>query len=183
MATMENFPQRIFLDSSTLQTMLRYGGFLYEREPVAINDPIHRDSEGIKKLEALRRIMEVAERAPFEFAVSVNSFNEVRRAKDSRYLRWAYDVLDHWRVCLEENGSPVIDEALVNVLDSEVVGYLGKGDRDLIRDALGFGCDTFLTMENKLPRNGAHLHRVLHLRVESPTGVWERILPWAALFR
>ncbi len=77
------FPVRIFLDSSILQTMLNYGGFLYEREPLAAGSPIYGDSEGIKKLEALRLIIQIGYRAPFEFALSENSFNEIRRARDA----------------------------------------------------------------------------------------------------
>ena len=73
----EDIPQRIFLDSSTLQTLLTYGGFLYERESLRPTDRVHRDPKGIAKLEALRTIMQIAERAPFEFALSTNSFVEV----------------------------------------------------------------------------------------------------------
>ena len=59
---------------------------------------------GIAKLEALRWIMQVAERAPFQFAFSDNSFAEVEPRSNVRYLRWAYDVLDHRHACLEESG-------------------------------------------------------------------------------
>jgi len=100
----EDIPRRIFLDSSALQALQDYGGFLYENEPLAVNDRIHRDPKGIAKLEALRLIMQIAERAPFEFALSGNSFVEVHGKGDSRYLQWAYDVLDHWLACLKESG-------------------------------------------------------------------------------
>ena len=98
-------------------------------------------------------------------------------------MRWAYDVLDHWNVCLSEAGPPEVNpDALAN-LDSPAIGYLGAGDRALLRDAVLFGCDTFLTMENKLPRNRTHLWNMLGVHVESPSAVWERVAPWAALYR
>ena len=105
-ARFEDIPRRIFLDSSTLQTLQTYGGFLYENEPVPADDRIHQDPRGAAKLEALRFIMQVAERAPFEFALSKNSFVEVQQRGDWAYLRWAYDVLDHWLACLEASGEP-----------------------------------------------------------------------------
>ncbi len=183
MSPFEEFPQRIFLDSSALQTMLIYGEYLYDGGSIEPEDRLHRDPEGTAKLEALRAIMQVGDRAPFQFALSRNSFVEVRHAGRNSYLRWAYDVLDHWNICLAESGPPVPDLRALEALDSGAVGYLGEGDRALVRDALLFACDTFLTMENKLPRNRAHLHRTLGLRVETPSMVWERVSPWARLFR
>lgn len=153
------FPQRIFLDSSTLQTMQTYGDFLYDDGPIKDRDRIFRDTEGLAKLEALRLMMQIGERAPFEFALSDNSFSEIRQARSSAYLRWAYDVQDHWQVCLAESGPPVPDHDAIKILDGSRIGYLGSGDKALIRDALCFGCDTFLTMENKLAKNRDHSAR------------------------
>lgn len=178
-----DIPQRIFLDSSTLQTLQDYGAFLYENEDLSLGNRIFRDKEGAKKIEALRMIMQVAERAPFQFALSDNSFNEVRGAGRESYLRWAYDVLDHWRVCLYESGPPKPNLVALARLESNSFGYLGSGDRVLLRDALSFECDTFLTMENKLPKNGTHIGRELGIRVVSPIGMWSMLAPWAAGFR
>lgn len=73
----DDIPRRVFLDSSALQTLQDYGRFLYENEPLSEGDPVYRDARGIEKLEALRVIMRIAERAPFEFALSDGSFAEV----------------------------------------------------------------------------------------------------------
>ena len=179
----EDIPRRIFLDSSALQTLQDYGEFLYEKEPLAATDRIHRDPKGIAKLEALRLIMQVAERAPFEFALSRTSFIEVHGKGDFRYIQWAYDVLDHWLACLEESGEPSGNSAALAAINSNSYGYLGEGDRALLRDAIGLDCDAFLTMENKLPKNASHIERTLGVRVLSPIEFWEYLQPWAALFR
>lgn len=127
--------------------------------------------------------MQIAERAPFEFALSDNSFAEVHAKGDSGYLQWAYDVLDHWLTCLEESGEPRGNFVALAAIDSNSYGYLGEGDRALLRDAIALECDTFLTMENKLTKNASHIERTLGLRVLSPTEMWEYLQPWAALFR
>ena len=179
----EDIPRRIFLDSSALQTFQTYGRFLYENGPLLHEDRIRRDPKGILKLEALRFIMQVAERAPFEFALSNNSFVEVRGKHDSQYLKWAYDVLDHWLACLDESEEPCGSPIALAAIDSNSYDYLGGGDRALLKDAIVLGCDAFLTMENKLPKNGGHIERTLGIRVLSPIEMWECIQPWAALFR
>ncbi len=181
-AAFEDIPHRIFLDSSTLQTLQSYGGFLYENEELDAADRIHRDPVGIRKLTALRCIMQVAQRAPFQFALSDSSFLEVTRRGDAHYLQWAYDVLDHWRTCLEEVPSPAADLKIAAMIDKGSYNYLGTGDRALLKDALLLGCDSFLTMENKLPKNANHIRSTLGIRVLSPFDMWELLRPWAGLF-
>jgi hypothetical protein len=181
-AAFEDIPHRIFLDSSTLQTLQSYGGFLYENEKIDAADRIHRDLAGIRKLTALRCIMQVAQRAPFQFALSDNSFLEVTRRGDPHYLQWAFDVMDHWRACLEEAPSPAVDLKIAATIDTGSYNYLGTGDRALLKDALLLGCDSFLTMENKLPKNADHIRGTLGIRVLSPFDMWKLLRPWAALF-
>ena len=77
--------------------------------------PIYRDPNGVTKLEALRSIIRVSESAPFEFAISNNSFNEVRAKGDARYLQRAYDVLDHWLACLENIEEPTGSSSLLTI--------------------------------------------------------------------
>lgn len=182
-AKFEDIPHRIFLDSSTLQTLQNYGGFLYENEPLLTIDSSHRDPRGVAKLECLRCIMQVAERAPFEFVLSRNSLVEVAARGDSRYLQWAYDVLDHWLACVAESGEPCAIQQVLRAIDSDSYNYLGTGDRTLLKDALALECDVFLTMESKLPKNTAHIERHLGIRVLSPIEMWDILQPWAALFR
>lgn len=103
----EEIPQRIFLDSSALQTLQTYGEFLYDGGSLSPRDRLYQDPKGVAKLETFRWIFQVAQRAPFQFALSKNSFIEVQRRGDTRYLQWAYEVLDHWLACLEVSGDMV----------------------------------------------------------------------------
>jgi hypothetical protein len=185
MSRFDEIPTRIFLDSSTLQTLQTYGEFIWENCEVSKNDRIRRVPNGLENLEALRSIFIVNNRAQFEFALSENSFIEVRDRGDYSYLQWAYDVLDHWQACLDSYAKgPFTNQGaqLATRLDGASFGYLGNKDRRLIQDAVGLECDAFLTMERRLPRNAAHLQRELGVRVLTPIQLWEVLRPWAGLF-
>jgi len=50
----EQIPFRIFLDSSTLQTIQDYGGYFFENEPLAAEDPIANFGEIAQQYGACR---------------------------------------------------------------------------------------------------------------------------------
>lgn len=176
-------PSRIFLDSSTLQTLLTYGEFIWENIELHITDRLWSVPDGIHNLEALRCIFFVNERANFEFALSESSLAEVAAKKDSQYLQWAFDVLDHWLACLEvTNNSCSGSESPATKLDGNSFGYLSAGDRSLIKDAVLLECDAFLTMERRLPKNALHIHRELGLQVLTPMQYWSLLRPCASLY-
>jgi hypothetical protein len=175
-------PSRIFLDSSTLQTLLTYGGFVWENEEVHQTDRLWSIPDGVQKLKALKNIFFVNERAGFEFALSENSLAEVSAKKDLQYLQWAYDVLDHWHTCLEESPLFGADIYQAAKLDGGSFGYLGDKDRLLIKDAVLLECDAFLTMEQRLPKNAQHLQRELGLQVLTPIQHWDLLCPMASLY-
>ena len=179
----EQLPRRIFLDSSTLQTLQNYGELIWENEEISLTNRIWSVTNGIQNVEALRDIFFVNQRAGFEFALSDNSLAEVSEKKDAHYLQWAYDVLDHWLTCLEEGAGISGKRAnLAAKLDGNSFGYLGAGDRLLIKDAILLDCDAFLTMEQRLPKNAPHIQRELGLQILTPIQYWDMLRPWARLY-
>jgi hypothetical protein len=179
------FPDRIFLDSSALQTLHDYGGFVWENEEPPPGDRIFRVPRGYEELEALRAIFFVNQRGLFEFALSSHSFIEIAAKQDTSYLRWAHDVLHHWEACLagyETGAFTGTGPAMATRVNEPVFNYLSAKDRLLIRDAVELECDGFLTMERRLPRNASHLRREIGLLVARPTELWALLRPWARLF-
>lgn len=178
-------PRRVFLDSSTLQTLLTFGEEIFDNvEPADL--PAHLAGL-VADVEALRKIFAVNQRANFEFALSAASLDEVRDKGDRLYLRWAFDVLDHWEACLagyiKVGAFSGEGACLSTILDEpRFVGSLGAKDRILLKDAIALECDCFLTMEKKLPKHDAQLRQAVGLAILRPPNLWELIRPWAALY-
>jgi hypothetical protein len=128
MSSFDTLPQRIFLDSSTLQTLDSYGAFIWDGYEIDTSDEIWSVPNGFDNLQSLRNIFIVQTRAPFEFALSQNSLAEARAKRDRKYLQWAYDVLDHWQACLESyDDTPFAGHGVevASKLEGPSFGYLG----------------------------------------------------------
>jgi hypothetical protein len=86
-------PRRLFLDSSTLQTLLDNGETIFDGEEPSPGSPGYTIAGPLEGLEALRLIFLVNERAMFDVVLSEASLGEVVAKRDARYLRWALEVL------------------------------------------------------------------------------------------
>jgi hypothetical protein len=177
-------PRRLFLDSSTLQTILRYGEYIWENVEPPFGDRAYQMAGFVNDLDALRMIFQVNQRAMFDIVVSRNTLQEVRAKGDPSYDR-ACEVLDHWYTRVDEYQGRAFSgdgAALAARLDSRSIDYLSKEDKLLLQDALALECDAFLTMEKKLSKNAAHLRAVTGLQILRPPGYWQLLEPWAALY-
>jgi hypothetical protein len=170
---------RIFLDSSVLQCLQSYGEFVYENVEPSATDRIHSIPHGYEELDALRAIFFIGKRAPFEIALSNNSFAEVQARGDSHYLGWAGEVLAYWEACLasyEQHAAFAgTGPGLAAVMEGPEFGYLGKKDRLLLQDAAALECEVFLTMDRKLEKNADHILRSTGLKVLLPSALWKRL--------
>lgn len=178
----EDLPRRIFLDSCTVQTLRKYGEFIYDGGSIMKDDRIHQVPDGYENVVALRDICHVTSRAHFRWMVSDASYQEAQAKRDPNHLSWLCEVVHYTRSFHEEIGPSPESKTIATRFDELKFGYLGGGDRVLLKDAVLMECDSFLTMERKLPRNAVHIERELGIRVLTPITYWERLRPWAALW-
>jgi hypothetical protein len=178
-----DIPARVFLDSSVLQTFSDYGDVIFDNAEPSPGDRAFGMPGFLSDLDALRVIFEVFRRGSFQLVVSGNTFAEVRRKEDPFYSGLAVEMGDYWLQHVKDgasfSGSGI---ELAKLLDSPTVGYLSRGDRELLKDAVRFECAVFLTMEKKLPTQAAKIAGLVPLRVLRPPEYWELLRPWAALF-
>jgi hypothetical protein len=179
-------PGRLFLDSSTLQTLLDYGVTIFEGERPPPRSRAYRIAGYLDDLDALRLTFLVNERAGFDFVLSEASLDEVGAKREPRYLQWALDVLDQWQIRVWEYQGGALDGSgarLAARLSERRFGYLSAKDKRLLRDAIELECDAFLTMEKKLARQAEHLRAELEIRLLRPPDYWALLEPWAGLYR
>ncbi len=184
-ARFTDVPRRLFLDSSTLQTIMGYGGFIWENVEPPLGDRAYRIPGFIDDLDALRLIFQVNQRAAVDIVLSQKSVAEVNAKGNAAYTAWVLDVLDHWRARIAAYLGAAFagtGARLASRLDGPQFGYLSEGDKRLLQDALLLESDAFITMEKKLAKNGQHIQASVGIRVLRPPAYWSLLRPWAGLF-
>ena len=184
---LDELPWRLFLDSSTLQALYSYGEFIYDGGEIASSDRIWSVPNGPDNLVALQSIMQVGRRAPFELVLSEHSLKEVASRGNNSYLGWAYQIVQYWRRILVTHQEQEVSalsgqgDQLAQVLASPSFGYLSEKDKALLTDAVELQCEAFITLDQKLTRNAAHLENYVPIRVLKPTAYWQSLRPWARM--
>jgi hypothetical protein len=179
-------PRRLYLDSSTLQTIERYGEFIWENVEPDASDRAFGIPGFLDDLEALRFIFEVNERAMFDVVVSPSAITEVADKGDGRYLRWVLEVTSHWRERIRDYRGRAFSGyggRVAGMLDGPRFGYLSAKDKAVLREALVAECDAFVTMEKRLPKNGPHFVATTGMPLLRPPEFARMLMPWAALYR
>jgi hypothetical protein len=150
-------PRRIYLDTSTLQTVYDYGGEVFENEPFEPTGRAARVRGLAETIDALRMIFTVNERAGFEFVVTDASLREVQARNRPGYTQWVLDVQDTWLVQLWEADEPTKAVRVYTVFDDPRFGNISVRDRKLLQDAVDARCDAFLNDGAETPdRVGVH---------------------------
>ena len=178
LAAWQALPRRLYLDTSTLQTVHNFAEILFDGEPVEGDGRILKVPGLADEVSALRAILAVNTRAEFELVVTEAALGEVAARGVHGYTEWVLMVMSQWE-SRAPNDQPQTSE---QVFRDPSFGMISRKDRALLQDAADCGCQAFLTMERRLPTAASYVERRIGLRIMRPSTYWELLRPWAALY-
>src|SRR6266498_6008755 len=85
-------PGRVFLDTSLLQVLHSYGGFIYDGDDIDAHAPLWSVPDGVTNVEALREIVRVWGHGQFQLALSKASMREAADRSHWGFLQWANEM-------------------------------------------------------------------------------------------
>lgn len=173
-----SLPRRIYLDTSTLQTMYDFGEQIFDGVSFNASGRVARVQGLDEEIDALRRVLLVNQRAMFEFVVTASALQEVVARGNRPYLRWVLDVRETWLI----QSSDEMEPEPGTLLQAQRFGMISRKDGKLIQEALDWRCEAFMTMERRLPRVAQYLHSQTGLRMLRPSAYWTLIAPWSRLY-
>lgn len=178
-------PRRIFLDTCAFQALADCGGFIFDADnfPVPTDFRPGQCPQVVARLDAweildpLRWIFRFNERAQFDWIVSAKSIEEVDAGGDGYRSAYARDIADHSRVCLVDDPPTEDSGKAAAYIASPKCGFVSQKDKALLVEAAEAGCDTFLTIEKRLPRVADDLLRKVPLWIATPATLWASLVP------
>jgi hypothetical protein len=176
----EKIPQRIFLDTNVINVLVKHSAHVFEREPIRLDT----EAKLAIDIEALMHVFHVGMRADWSLFGSQKVIDELSRTRDVSFrddlLEYALGIVnrnpgDEDRRFAVDFGRRLIDTSFIAALPD-------KADRELVGNAIGFGCDAFCTRDRATIVNKRNQLRQIPLRIMTPAEWWAQIKPWAGLW-
>lgn len=175
----EKIPRRVFLDTNVINIIVKHAAEIFDGELIDTNDQTLACD-----IEALRHVFFVGARANWDIRASQKVIDEISNTKNDALrgdlLEYAIQILNSG--LSEEDrrfgvnfGRKLIDAPFAAALPD-------AADRQLIGNAIGFGCDSFCTCDRTTIINKRHQLKQIPLRILTPAEWWACIKPWAALW-
>jgi hypothetical protein len=170
----EGTPQRVFLDTNVINVLVKHGAHVFEHEPI----PTSTDLTLALDIEALMHVFYVGARADWSLLGSQKIIDELSCTRDGAL-----------RDDLVEYALGLVNQDLANedhrfaadfgrrLIDASFVAALPDlADRELIGNAIGFGCDAFCTRDRATIVNKRGHLRQVPLRIMTPAEWWAHLL-------
>jgi hypothetical protein len=176
----ESIPRRVFLDTNVLNVLVKHGEHVFERVPV----PAEVDDTLAEDIQSLMFVFAVGTQAPWDIVASRKTLDELRNTPDS-HSDLRDEMLDYaiGLVTAQDEDSAHATRLGRLIVDAPFVAALPDiADRELIGNAVGYGCDVFVTRDRTTIIRKRHRLRQLPIRILTPREWWESVKPWAGLW-
>lgn len=174
----EEIPCRIFIDTNVVNVLVRYSEQIFDQAPI----PESVDETRAFDIEALMHIFQVGIRANWNILASQKTLDEIQQTPDhglrESLIDYAVQLVsppDDDSAHAASLGRRLIDAPFVSALPD-------LADRELIGNAIGFGCDAFCTCDRRTIVRKRERLRHVPLRIMTPVEWWAHIKPWAGLW-
>jgi hypothetical protein len=174
----ESIPRRVFLDTDVVNLLVKQSEQVFEQAPI----PEQIDRTRAVDTEALMHVFHVGARANWDILASRKTLEEIGRTPDPDIRN---DLLDYAALLVEQTSEDSAFAASFGrrLVDAPFVSALpDPGDRELIGNAIGFGCDAFCTCDRRTIIRKRERLRQLPLRILTPAEWWAHVKPWAGLW-
>jgi hypothetical protein len=140
-------PQRVFLDTNVINVLVKHGTHVFEREPI----PLDTEAVLAEDIEALMHVFYVGARADWDLFGSQRVLDELSRTRDEvvrdDLLEYAIGIVnqdpsDEDRRFAADFGRRLVDAPFAAALPD-------AADRELIGNAIGFGCDVLTDKQSR----------------------------------
>src|ERR1700722_3402166 len=176
----ESIPRKVFLDTNVINVLVKYSKHIFEHEPI----PAGTEPTLAGDIEALMHVFYVGARADWSLIGSQKTIDELSRTRDTAVrddlVEYALGLVNQDRYNGDHRFAADFGRRLI---DAPFVAALPDlADRELIGNAIGYGCDTFCTCDRATIVNKRARLRQMPLRIMKPAEWWANVKPWAGLW-
>lgn len=177
----ERIPKRVFLDTNVINVLVKYCEVIFDHSPI----PQEVDATLAVDIEALMHVFYVGARADWDILGSRKTLDELSHTRDcslrAELLEYAFGIVNQ---NLDDDDHRYAADFGRKLIEAPFVAALpDKADRELIGNAIGFGCDVFCTCDRATIVKKRDRLRQVPLRILTPAEWWAHVKPWAALWR
>lgn len=173
----EDIPGRVFLDTNVVNLIVKFAPEIFEDEPIDASLPLERR----RNIEALHHIFAVGQRMGWPLYASATTLREVSETPDEELKQ---SLVQYVLQLINPAGEDAdwADELGRKLSESSLVDLPDASDRELLGNAIGLGCDAFVTADFRTILSRRQRLPRLPLRILSPVDWWFQIKPWGGLW-
>ncbi|MDP2948711.1 MAG: hypothetical protein Q8P22_04160 [Chloroflexota bacterium] len=181
-------PKLIFLDTNVVQYLLTFGEYIYGNylSPEEEEKLKGLSRRTVQDVHALAAFIDLGRRNGWPLVVSQGTLDELAATCDAQkrhsLVRWGLDLADYFQTILppdyEHTSFRQTQLRALEEWKGPIISLLpDEKDRLLIFDAVGFGCDVFLTMDYNTIWKFRERIRLLGISVVRPVELLEYMRP------